>query len=560
MKSQQLSLIDIPFSGPDALDYFSESSGESRGEVFTKIEVVNFILDLTGWTEGATFENARLLEPSCGNGDFLVPAIERLLKAQIDQPIESLAYQIRGVEVNRKAFEVCRERVCEMLLNNGFSKKQTSYLVDAWLIHGDFLTTPLSLDFTHVIGNPPYLRQEALPDPLLKLYRSRFETMYDRADLYIPFYERGLTLLAPEGSLGFICADRWMKNKYGGPLRQFISEGYHLKQHVDFTGCPAFHDDVVAYPAVTIIQKTEGSVTLTASRPDVSSDYLNLLAAALVEGSRHPDVTQVYHVVDGSSPWLLDQPKRLEIIRRIETRFSAIEEADCQIGIGVASGADKVFIRPDDELPIESERKLPILLTRDVKNGEICWGGKMLMNPFDGDCPTLVDLAHWPLFSAYLEENKEAIMRRHVAKKNPQNWFKTIDRIYPSLTNTPKLLIPDIKGEATVVYDEGRFYPHHNFYYVVSQTWDLRALQAVLLSPVAQAFVATYSLRMRGDYLRYQAQYLRRIRIPNWEDISKLSRQKLIAAGRSQSPVDIKLAVQEVFGLSDQDWQILAEN
>jgi uncharacterized protein (DUF2237 family) len=42
-------------------------------------------------------------------------------------------------------------------------------------------------------------------------YRERYTTIYDRADLYIPFIERSLRGLAPGGALGFICADRWMK-------------------------------------------------------------------------------------------------------------------------------------------------------------------------------------------------------------------------------------------------------------------------------------------------------------------------------------------------------------
>jgi hypothetical protein len=35
----------------------------------------------------------------------------------------------------------------------------------------------------------------------------------DRADLYDPFIERSLRLLTDSGRLGFICADRWMKNR-----------------------------------------------------------------------------------------------------------------------------------------------------------------------------------------------------------------------------------------------------------------------------------------------------------------------------------------------------------
>ncbi|PIX60254.1 MAG: hypothetical protein COZ47_08240 [Lysobacterales bacterium CG_4_10_14_3_um_filter_64_11] len=79
-----------------------------------------------------------------------------------------------------------------------------------------------------------------------------------------------------------------------------------------------------------------------------------------------------------------------------------------------------------------------------------------------------------------------------------------------------KLLIPDIKGEPMVVLDPGRYYPHHNLYYITSDVWDLRALQTVLRSSITVMTVAAYCTRMAGGFLRFQAQYLRRIRLPQW--------------------------------------------
>ena len=35
---------------------------------------------------------------------------------------------------------------------------------------------------------------------------------------------RSLGLLATGGQLSFICADRWMKNRYGGPLRAMVAK------------------------------------------------------------------------------------------------------------------------------------------------------------------------------------------------------------------------------------------------------------------------------------------------------------------------------------------------
>jgi hypothetical protein len=48
----------------------------------------------------------------------------------------------------------------------------------------------------------------------------------------------------------------------------------------------------------------------------------------------------------------------------------------------------------------------------------------------------------------------------------------------------------------------------------------MRLLGALLSSKVALFFVWSYAVKMRGGYLRFQAQYLRRIRLPKPGDIS----------------------------------------
>ena len=92
------------------------------------------------------------------------------------------------------------------------------------------------------------------------------------------------------------------------------------------------------------------------------------------------------------------------------------------------------------------------------------------------------------------------------------------------------MLIPDIKGEAHIVYEDGRLYPHHNLYFIVSDEWDLRVLHAVLRFGIAKLFVSIYATRMRGGYLRFQAQYLRRIRLPRWQDVSAALKAELVEA------------------------------
>lgn len=563
------STLPIPYLPvPDRMTAFASASDklaldgsvDSRGAIYTRREVVDFILDLSGYTEDRPLHTQRILEPSFGGGDFLLPIIKRLLQSwkahrPTGLPLEDLAQAIIGVELHRATFMDTRKAVIEFLRKEGLKESDALGLTEQWLHQGDYLLLPFEGMFDFVIGNPPYVRQERIPPTLLTEYRNRYRTMYDRADLYIGFMERSLSVLKNGGTLGFICADRWMKNRYGGPLRNLITRNYHLKVYVDMVGTQAFHSEVSAYPAITIIRREASGPTRIASRPTIAPDSLAELADVLL-GTTLPttmaDIHEVAKVAAGTEPWLLGSSDQTALIRRLEHCYPSIEQVGCKVGIGVATGADGVFIGRHDQLDVEPDRTLRLATTKDISSGEVEWTGSSVINPYS-ESGELVNLADYPRLRRYFESHRDGLLHRHVARKTPANWYRTIDRIIPALASTPKLLIPDIKGEAHVVFEDGTLYPHHNLYYVTSRDWDLRALQAVLLSAVAKLFVSTYSTRMRGGYLRFQAQYLRRIRVPFWTDVPMDLRATLIDAACRRDLDACNEATFALYNMSDEE-------
>jgi len=208
---------------------------------------------------------------------------------------------------------------------------------------------------------------------------------------------------------------------------------------------------------------------------------------------------------DGDEPWVLSSPEHLQTLRALESRFLPIEADNVtRVGIGVASGADRVYIVGEDA-DIEKDRLVPLVMREDIVDGKIRDGRRFVINTFR-DGGGMVDLKRYPRLSRYLDHNAADLKKRHVAKGNPDGWFRTIDRVYPALVSKPKLLIPDIAGSTEVSLDAGYFHPHHNLYFVTSESWDLEVLGGLLSSRVALFFVWSYAVKMRGGYLRFQAQ------------------------------------------------------
>jgi hypothetical protein len=547
------------------LNLLSESGAEERGAIYTKREVVEFILDLVGYRSEKRLEKTCLLEPSFGEGDFLCAAAERLLSSyfshdgDIGEIVTRLRNCIRAVELHSASYRHTYEELVALFTSFDVPPDVSQSILDCWLLQGDFLLSDLQMEFTHVVGNPPYIRQEMVPDRLMAEYRKRYKTIFDRADLYIPFIEQSLLYLAEGGQLGFICADRWLKNRYGRKLRSLIAESFRLRSYVDMVGTEPFHSEVTAYPAVFVIARERSGPTRIALRPRINGPELKRLANQLTRPSV-PAKSRKIRTVDciGTSddPWLLDRPDQLKVVRQLEDRFPLIEAAGCKIGIGVATGADRAYIGNYDELDVESDRKLPLVMTKDIDSGHVKWRGFGIVNPFS-DAGNVVDLDEYPRLRSYFESRKSMIVKRNVAKRNPKSWFRTIDRIYPELAQTPKLLIPDIKGDAHIVYESGSYYPHHNLYYIVSDEWDLHALQAVLRSGIARLFVSVYSTEMRGGYLRFQAQYLRRICLPAWTSIDSGLKDRLTRAGESGDTSACDSAVFDLYNLSESQRKIV---
>lgn len=211
----------------------------------------------------------------------------------------------------------------------------------------------------------------------------------------------------------------------------------------------AFADDVSAYPAITVIRRGRQSRAVVVSAgPALESASGSSLASAFRPGAGGeagtPTAGLTTAVVEswftGSDPWPCSSPARLALLRRLEDRFEPLESkaTGTKVGIDVATGLDRAFITGDAKL-VEESRLLPPAMAQDTVTGHFRWSGHYLVNPWDAD--GLVDLEDFPRLRSYLGKLQDQIRMRNTARRNPDGWYRTIDRVNIALTETQKLYI-----------------------------------------------------------------------------------------------------------------------
>jgi hypothetical protein len=503
------------------------------------------------------------VEPSAGQGAFLVPMIQRLLAslAAHGRSLADARESIRAYELDADSARHAIELAERELRRHGAGHEEARELAAGWVMAGDYLlASPEDRRADFVVGNPPYIRYDEIPAAALAAYRDRYPTMVGRGDIYIGFIEAGLRQLTGGGVLGFICADRWMRAAYGSELRRMISAAFSVEAAIEMHDAPAFEDEVSAYPAVIIARRgPQGPVMVASAGAEAGGPpHGGTLADAVTDlANGHGGAlggftaTTAKRWFSGAGPWPSLEPRQLGLLQSLEARFGPLEDdlTGTKIGIGVATGADRVFITDDPALA-EPDRMIPLAMTADTRQGVLQWSGHYLVDPWKNG--SLVDLDAYPLLRAHLERSRAALQGRHIAQRAPASWYRTIDPVRHDLTCQPKLYFPDMKLTSHPVLDHGETYPHHNLYYLTSRVWDLEVLGGLLLSRVAQLFIEAYCVKMRGGTLRFQAQYLRRIRVPEPTSMPDAVRERLRQAFWSRDAAAATEAAFEAYGISDR--------
>ncbi|WP_297004574.1 Eco57I restriction-modification methylase domain-containing protein [uncultured Corynebacterium sp.] len=179
---------------------------KARGAFFTPEPVARF---MTEWAVRGPED--RVLEPSAGDAEFLVSAVERLRELGVERP------RVHGVEIHRDSADEGRRRV-------------EAVGGEPLITVGDFFMVPAAPRYDAVIGNPPYIRYQDFAGEAREKARAAARTagveLSGLASSWAAFTVYSAKFLAPGGRLALVVPGELLSVNYAAPVRDFLVRSF----------------------------------------------------------------------------------------------------------------------------------------------------------------------------------------------------------------------------------------------------------------------------------------------------------------------------------------------
>jgi adenine-specific DNA-methyltransferase len=180
---------------------------KARGAFFTPPELSRYIVD---WAVRARHD--LVLEPSCGDAEFLLAAAERLRLLGPAEPA-SAGGGLHGVELHPESAAAAAERL-------------RAAGAAAEIEVGDFFDVEPSARFDAVVGNPPYVRYQNFTGSArrkgLEAALGAGVRLSGLASTWAAFTVHASRFLGPEGRLGLVLPAELLSVNYAAPVRDFL--------------------------------------------------------------------------------------------------------------------------------------------------------------------------------------------------------------------------------------------------------------------------------------------------------------------------------------------------
>jgi adenine-specific DNA-methyltransferase len=429
-------------------------------------------------------------------------------KMQIEQEFRDA----QGKLFNENVSWLLSDKAKKLVEWNPFSYDSSTWFEPEWMFG-------VIGGFDIVIANPPYIRQEDIKEqkPELKRY---FTCYTGTSDIYIYFYERGIQLLKPGGTLTYISSNKYFRTGYGEKLRILIGQKTQLIQIIDFGDAPVF--DAITYPSIIIFNnviKQENQLCALVWKDKTPIDQFESIIS---RGGIKITQSEL-----GSGCWIFEAPITHRLLEKLnETGQPLGRYVDEQIFRGILTGLNEAFIvnrNLRDKLIKEnsSADKLlkPFLRGKDIKRWRVEFAEQYLISiessdnrdhPWSGKPMAKAESIFseaYPSIYKWLLPQKEKLIKREDQGKY---YWELRPCKYWGEFNKNKIVYQEIATYPHFAFDESRALTSKTAFFIPS---DDLFLLGILNSSLVLWFLKNTCSSIQGGALTMQTIYLSKVPI-----------------------------------------------
>lgn len=437
-----------------------------------------------------------------------------------------------------------------------------------------------NVQYDAVVGNPPYVRIQKVPEERRPEYKEGFDSATGRFDLSVLFMEYGVESLRDGGHIAFITSNKFLTTQYGEGIRTYLRENAAIETLIDFTDTGVF--DVTVLPCILVARRGSSdaeslgySILKQADNPGNSEKYDDLLSLIdqhltdeLFEGRYTIGLNGSTETVkircfesnlpeskDATWTFIPNREKGLidKIDRKKTTDLGSIAE---KISVGIKTTANNVFVDPItdstiEEYNLEEELIHPAISGKNVSKWAIDWSPEDAKKPsyilyphevIDGSVES-VDLDDYPNAKEYLEEHYEQLAGRSYLEDAGRKWYECWVPQHPDYFDVDnKIITPEMAPGNSFALDTTGFFCIGSCYSILLKEESpvlYRYLTGLLNSDLVEFYLkADSSTQLYADRFRYNKSYIENLPVL-YDDPSKIDEGTM-------NPVEDPVSVEDI--------------
>ncbi|MEK6408250.1 MAG: TaqI-like C-terminal specificity domain-containing protein [Acidobacteriota bacterium] len=292
--------------------------------------------------------------------------------------------------------------------------------------------------FAVVIGNPPYLGFHGFKEYKEQLKKS-FISAKGKFDYYLPFIERGVSLLSSGGVLSFICPTNFTKRGHGAALRTYLRNEVQIREICDFQEVQVFAQ-ALNYTGIFILEK---------ARPSVDHGILYKQRSITDVGVkvRQSDLSD--------EAWVFRGRAENELVEKVQQQAtSRLGEICSGIAEGIVTGLNDVFLMTTAEakrLGLERDILRTCLRGRQIRRYSLEEFNEVVIYPYrssNGKTAAIPqqELKRFANVWSYLNSRRKDLMGRPYFDASSKTWYELWCQRDIQQFATSKIVVPELSA------------------------------------------------------------------------------------------------------------------